>query len=282
LKYHQAVIPRISAVVALALAGGACGNQQAGAPAEGSSSTAAGSGSAAAANSRSAVIAGSGSSGSAVAAPAVSAAAKIDDAALDAAITAKGLDPHAVRQRAVLPHSAWAVIQAPRNADLKVVELDLVRVRADGAAVLKLTPPQHAAPTWWNTDIDPFNVRDLDGDGHDDCLLVLQWLQDVPHGPGEVAKQLYVIADGAPPKVAFTTIIDYATASDDSDAGGGKKPARPEHVAYDWKVAGTPPILSLKRTESTLNRKRAHGLLDPAADPLMSASDGKDIPLSLK
>jgi hypothetical protein len=215
--------------------------------------------------------------------PAAGAAARIDDKALDAAIAAKGFKPGAVRQRVVGAHSAWAVVEAPRNADHKVVEFDVLRLRADGATVLALTPTARKSATWWDSDVDPIEVRDLAGDGTEQCLVVLKWLQDIPRtATGEAGKQLYVIGGRASPTVAATALIDYATLSQQLTDHDKTDPPAPEHIAYDWKIEGKPPVLSLKRTEYALNKKRAAGLTNPATDPLLSVGAGKAIPLDLK
>lgn len=59
-------------------------------------------------------------------------------------------------------------------------------------------------------------------------------------------------------------------------------PPHDEEVAYDDKIDGSPPIVTLTRTDSELNDKRPQGLLDPATDPLLAAGSGKDVPLVLK
>ncbi|HEY0195370.1 MAG TPA: hypothetical protein VGC42_29850, partial [Kofleriaceae bacterium] len=185
---------RTSVVVVLALAGAACGNKSSSAPAPGSGSAPA----PASATPPAASATPPGAAPAAGSASATPPAAALDAAALDAAIAAHSFNPRSVRQRAIGPRSAWAIIQAPRDAAHNVVELDLLRLRADGAEVLKLTPPARANPTRWDNDIEPLDVRDLDGDGHDDCVIALRWLQDLgTTGQGESAKQLYVIADGA-------------------------------------------------------------------------------------
>jgi hypothetical protein len=265
--------------VLVAVLGAACGKHDGSPVAKESGSAASSEGPAAGAGAATAAAAGA--PGPAAGAGGGS-PASIDDKALDAAIAAKGFKPGAVRQRKVGGHSAWAVVEAPRNADHKVVEFDLLRLRADGVAVLPLTPTARKHPTWWDSDVDPIDVRDLDGDGNDECLVVLKWLQDIPKtGTGEAAQQLYVIGGRAAPKVAFTAIIDYATESQQLTDHDKAEPPPPEHIAYDWKIGGKPPVLSLKRTENQINKKRAAGLTNPATDPLLSAGASKDIPLTL-
>ena len=56
-------------------------------------------------------------------------------------------------------------------------------------------------------------------------------------------------------------------------------PSPPEYVAYDWKIDGKPPVLSLQRTANELNKKRHPGLTKPGVDPLLSAGERADIPL---
>lgn len=262
---------RTSLAIALALAGSACGNKQAGAPA----ATGSGSATAQAPAANPGSAAGSSTGSGAAAAPA---AAKIDAVALDAAIAARGFDPKAVRQRAIGPHSAWALIRGPVDADKKIFEMSLLRVTGAGAEMLKLTPPARKYSAWWSKDVPPLDVRDLDGDGNADCLLVLEWMQDLPIGIGEDAKELYVISGSGPLKVAYTTIIDYTAGGDDGDGRKGLPP--PEHIGFDWKVTGPPPVLSLERTENQVNAKRTPGLTDVATDPLMPTGAG-NIPLSL-
>jgi ABC-type amino acid transport substrate-binding protein len=230
-----------------------------------------------------AATAGSGSSvGSGSARVVTAAAPPPDDKALDAAIAAKGFQPTAVRQRKVGATSAWAVVAAPRNANHVVVELDIIRVRADGVAVLPLTPIARKAPTWWDVDVPPLDVRDLDGDGRDECLVVLSWVQDIPNTTtGEGAQQLYVIGGDAEPKVAFTAIVDYTTQSQQATDHDKTDPPPAEHIAYEWRVEGKPPVVSLKRTEFQLNKPRAAGLTDPATEPLLAAGDAKTIALEL-
>jgi hypothetical protein len=176
-------------------------------------------------------------------------------------------------------HSAWAVIRGPRNANLELTEMNLLRVNSAGVEVMKMTPTVRKNQTVWSNEVPPLDVRDLDGDGSDDCMLVLEWLQTTPSGVGEGAKQLYVIPGGGPLKIAYTTIIDYSTGGDDGDGRKGLPP--PDHIGFDWKVTGPPPVLSLERTENQVNAKRLPGLTDLATDPLMPTGEGT-VPLSLK
>jgi hypothetical protein len=221
-----------------------------------------------------------GSAGSA--APAAPPSAPIDDHALDAAIATQGWKPAAVRQRKLGARSAWAVVEAPRTAHNEVVELELLRVRSDGAAVLSLAPPAHGGTTTWNEDVAPFEVRDLDGDGREECVLVLEWQTTVPGTLiGEGAKQLYVIAGDGAPRVAFTAIVDYSTLAQQETDHDRTDPPPPEHIAYDWKIDGKPPVVSLQRTASELNKKRHPGLTRPGIDPLLSTGERADVPLPL-
>jgi hypothetical protein len=209
----------------------------------------------------------------------------MDDKTLDAAVSAKGFAPAAVRQRKIGATSAWAVVEAPRNTEHEVVEFDIFRVRADGVAVLPLTPPTRDPPATWDSDVVPFDIRDLDGDGHEECVLVLKWLWDLPKSStGEATQQLYVISGGAgAPKVGFTSIVDYATLSQQQTDHDRTDPPSPEHIAYEWKITGKPPVLSIKRTEFQINRKRRKGLTDPATEPMLSSlGEGTELELDLK
>jgi hypothetical protein len=55
----------------------------------------------------------------------------------------------------------------------------------------------------------------------------------------------------------------------------------PFDIAYDWKIDGKPPVLSLQRTTGELNKKRHSGLTKPGIDLLLSAGEHADVPLRL-
>jgi hypothetical protein len=174
------------------------------------------------------------------------------------------------------------VAEGPRTAHNEVVELELLRVRQDGVAVLPLAPPSHPGTTTWNEDVAPFEVRDLDGDGREECVLVLEWQTTVPGTLiGEGARQLYVVAGDGAPRVAFTTIIDYSTLAQQETDHDRADPPSPEHIAHDWKIDGKPPVLSLQRTASELNKKRHPALARPGIDPLLFAGEHAEFPLRL-
>jgi hypothetical protein len=283
---------RSASALAVALVAGlaACGNKDstsatAAKPAPGSASAA---GSAAPAGSASAA-------GSAAPAAPV---AKLDPGALDAALAARSLAGDAVKQRATTPRSAWAIAASKRDEHGDALEFDVVRVRAGGAVdELRLTPPPAPdAPVPPDfAEVVSFEVRDLDGDGVDEGVLVADWQRTTMAPPdkhcrecsmstGEEAKQLYVIRGTGALAIAFTHVVSYTTETDGNPPPGAPPFADPENVAYEWKIAdGNPATLELTRTDNQVaTQKRLAGVLDPASDPLFSAGAHQSVQLQLK
>jgi hypothetical protein len=233
--------------------------------------------------------------GSAPVASTGSAVAPVDPkAALDAALKKQGIADKDVTKRVNGPHSAWAlIVSKSRDDGFYVTEYTIVRAGEEGVAELPI--PAHAGGTdpSLNKDVNTFDVRDLDGDGRDECIAVLEWQRSFTfpyakgckhceYGEGEGGKQLYVIRDkGAALDVAFTHMVEYTTLSQPSTADD-PDPPEAEKVAYEWKIDGSPPVASFMRTDDDLNPKRPKDLLDPASDPLFAAGSGAAVPLVLK
>ncbi|HEY4242175.1 MAG TPA: hypothetical protein VGM88_20290 [Kofleriaceae bacterium] len=175
----------------------------------------------------------------------------VDDKALDAALAARGAKPDKVKQRKVGAHSAWALVEAPRNGDNEVTAYDLVRVTSAGAASVSLAAPAKA--TWQDT--AALDVRDLDGNGSDECLVILTWGRAIDAATSEAGQQLFVVG-GSTLGVAATAVVDYTSTSEPQDGS-----AKTEHVAFDWKADGK--TLTLTPTATKLNPKRPAGLVDP-------------------
>ena len=239
---------------------------------------------------------GSGLASAPVAAPSArSAAAPVDlKSALDAALEKQGIADKNVTKRATGPHSEWAlIVSKTRDDGFYVTEYTVVRAAQDGVAELAIPTHAGGSDQSLNKDVNTFEVRDLDGDGHDECLAVLEWqrgftfpyakgCKHCEYGEGEGGKQLYVIRDkGAALDVAFTHMVEYTTLSQPGTVDDPDPPAA-EKIAYEWTVDGSPPVVRLTRTDDELNPKRPHELLDPATDPLLAAGSGAAIPLVLK
>lgn len=244
-----------------------------------------GSGSAVATGSVAVAIASTGSAGSA--APSFDA-----KGALDAALKDKGIADKDVTKRVFGPHSAWALF-ASKTHDNMVTEYTLMQASAKGIAELHIAARGGGDNPGLSKDVDTFDVRDLDGDGRDELVTVVAWQLDhmfpyakgckkCEYGEGEIGKELYVIAadnDGYL-KVPFDHIVEYTTLSQAGPTDPDPPP--PEKIAYDWKVEGAPPVVTLTRTDNTLNAKRPKQLVDPATDPQFSAGSGSAVPLDLK
>lgn len=223
-----------------------------------------------------------------------SAAAPFDaKAALDAALKTKGIADKDVTRRASGAHSAWALF-ASKTHDNMITEYTVMEASAQGLGELHITARGGGDNPGLSKDVDTFDVRDLDGDGHDECLAVITWQLDhtfpyakgckkCEYGEGESGKELYIIAsdDAGYLKVPFDHIVEYTTLSQPESATDPDPPP-PEKIAYDWKVEGKPPVVTLTRTDYTLNPKRPKQLLDPASDPQLSAGSGSAVPLVLK
>ena len=137
-------------------------------------------------------------------------------------------------------------------------------------------------------------VRDLDGDGIEEAVLVVDWRRTTKATGGckgcwvstdEEAKQLYVLAGaGTAVARAFTHVVSYETHSEGFPEDNATPYASPEQVAYDWKlVDGKPPVVKLTRTKHEVAKEdRLKGVLDPSIDPLFAAGPGKDVPLVLE
>ncbi|MBV8759633.1 MAG: hypothetical protein JO257_20255 [Deltaproteobacteria bacterium] len=261
--------------VIVALLVSACGKKDAANPA----------GSTAPVGSGSAVVAGSAAT---VAAPAD------PKAALDAALKAKGVPAKDVVKRVDAAHTSWALVVSKSRDDASyVMQYSVMRAGADGVGEVAIDARTGGDQPALGKDIDAFDVRDLDGDGSEECVAVIAWQLDhtfpydkgckkCEYGQGEGGKQLYVIGDKAgKPAIAFTHLVEYTTLSQPGEATNPDPPAE-EKVAYDWKVDGPPPHVTLTRTDNQLNPKRHKELLDPATDPLLAAGSGKDVPLVLK
>jgi len=236
---------------------------------------------------------GSGSASVGVASTGSAAAAPFDaKAALDAALKTRGIADKGIAKRATGAHSAWALF-ASKTKDDMVMEYTVMQASAQGIAELHIAARGGGDNPGLSKDVDTFDVRDLDGDGRDECLTVVAWQLDhtfpyakgckkCEYGEGEIGKELYIIAgdDAGYLKVPFDHIVEYTTLSQAGPTD--PDPPSPEKIAYDWKVDGQPPMVTLTRTDYTLDPKRPKQLLDPATDPQLSAGSGESVPLVLK
>jgi hypothetical protein len=112
-----------------------------------------------------------------------SAAAPFDaNAALDAALAARHGGADAVKKRVASAASAWAVVAARSNDAGEVIELDVLAARPGGIAEAKLVPPEATKSTF--DDVVSFEAKDLDGDGRDEGMLVVNWTRNT-NVPGE-------------------------------------------------------------------------------------------------
>ncbi|HEY0195369.1 MAG TPA: hypothetical protein VGC42_29845 [Kofleriaceae bacterium] len=245
--------------------------------------------------------AGSGAAGAGAAAPAGSGAAApaparpapVEPAALDKALADRHVAASAVVKRASGPGSQWALI-AQRDKNKAIRGYDLLRVRAADAAVLHLAPPDgNDAQLEDLASASSLEVRDLDADGNDDALVVADWerharISDRCQGcyrtQDEEASQLFVVSgDAAAPRLAFSHLVKYASHSEGNPESNTLPVAAPDDVAYDWKIAGAPPVLALtRRTYQVSTEHRLAGTLTAASEPLLSAGAGKDVPLVLQ
>jgi hypothetical protein len=244
-------------------------------------------------------IAASGGSGSAVAVGSGSATVATPTPpqdpgkALDAALAAKHVGADAVKKQIASATSAWAVVVGKSNDADEVVELDVIAARADGIAEVQLVPPAGTKPATFG-DVASFEAQDLDGNGSDEGLLVVNWSRNTTV-PGEEkgyavmtdeqVRELYVLAGAAPTlKPAFTHVVSYESHSEGMPEDNVTPYPEDETVTYDWSVVpGPQPAVKLTRTKSEVAAKdRLKGALDPVTDPLFAAGAGKDVPLTLK
>lgn len=228
-----------------------------------------------------------------ISAPVAPKPAPVDPAELDKALRHKHVAAKAVIRRASGPGSQWALI-AHRDKRKVIRSYDLLRVRADGVATLSLEPPKGNHASFQEPDdAISIEVRDLDGDGNDDALVIASWTRRAEvHDPcegcwrdqDESASQLFVVSgDGGEPKTAFTHLVKYTSSSESYPEGNDASHADPDDVEYDWKVVGTPPVLELTRSKAQIaTEHRLPGTLTPTSDPLLSAGAGKDVPLILQ
>jgi hypothetical protein len=255
--------------VALALVAG-CHKNNAGPTANGSGETVA--------------LAGSGSAGAGSATATPPAPPKDVAKALDDALATKHLAPDAVLKRIASPTSAWAVVANKKNAAQELLSVDVIASRGNGIAEVHIDPPSGNKVIV--NGLDSLESKDLDGNGIDEGLLVLDWTR-VTNGAvrvDESGRQLYVIGGAAQAlRVAFTHLISYKSTSTALDEDNPTPTPGDEEVTYDWKVApGTPPVVTLERTKSEIAAQdRLAGMLDPAHDPLFAAGSGKDLPIVL-
>ena len=218
-------------------------------------------------------------------------AAKLDPAQLDAALQARSITAADVARRGGSTTSAWAVAISKRNRSGEKIEYAVIRIRASDTAELRLAvPPSDPA----SQDIASLEVRDLDGDGIDEAILVVHWGRDtLEPAKGcnncgamttEGVDQLYVVGGtGGSLTTRFTHVVSYDTSSAAYPDERAAPHPEPERVAYDWKVAsGKPAMVTLTRTANQVTKRpRLQGVLDPATDPLFSAGAGKSIALTL-
>jgi hypothetical protein len=182
------------------------------------------------------------------------------------------------------------VVATKRNDADEVTELDVIAARADGVAEAQLVPPAGTKPATIG-DVASFEAKDLDGDGRDEGLLVVNWSRNTTI-PGEEkgwavmtdeqVRELFVLAGPAPTlKPALAHIVSYESHSEGMPEDNVTPYPEDETVTYDWSVV--PGAVKLTRTKFEVAAKdRLKGALDPAHDPLFAAGAGKDVPLDLK
>ncbi len=197
------------------------------------------------------------------------------------------------------PGALWAVTAASKDDTESVVSLRILRVGPSESAELLLSAPRATQAGPGNEDARfeekaKLTVRDLDGDGQGEGLLLVHWTRPVQTRPGgaceggncfvetmETVQQLHVLTlrGGALAEVA-THLVEYSSQSSASEEIDDVPDA--ETVHYDWKVADGPPArIALERTAFTVAPKRLPGLLDLRKDPLVSAGARGDLALPL-
>lgn len=211
--------------------------------------------------------------------------------ALDAAIAAKGIAADDVKRRIASATSAWAVVASKKNGTGDIIEFDVLAARGNGVAELPLVAPAGSKPSTF-AEVLSLDAKDLDGNGVDEGLLVVEWHRDTTI-PGEQkgwsvytdeeAHELYVLAGAPALRAAFTHLVSYTTHSEGVPEDNPTSYPSDETVTYDWAATpGKPPAIKLTRTHSEVaQHDRLKGVLDPATDPLFAAGSGKDMPVDV-
>lgn len=203
---------------------------------------------------------------------------------LEAALTAGHVAAADVVQRVVGKTSAWAVVVGRRDDAHAATEYRILRVLADAASELVIRPPIAHRPSVFRTVVS-FEARDLDGDGSEDGVLVVEWTRelkkqfpetcrDCVQTTHETATQLYLLGGANDVQIGFTHLLSYRTTSDVAPDGAMPRP-RDEQVKYQWLVIGTPKIVTISISPdrfAQINADRLPNALDPKIDPLLGES----------
>jgi hypothetical protein len=197
--------------------------------------------------------------------------------ALDDALRAKGIAAASVAIRADKPRSQWAAVKGKLDPTTAAVTAYTIwRVTSAGPATVELVPPASPDGSLFD-DLAAFDVKDLEGDGIDDALLIATWSRQFTEKskPGDLTSTEHIQAlyafGGARLAIGAQHAIRYTTAT---NLGPGEDPQPEESIVFTYKlVPGSPPVLQFGVADSTVSPMRVKGLLDPKRDPWLAPGD---------